>query len=355
MYKGDNSAVIQHAFECDTGNASLCRAAGDLTVGSSGATSNLYVDSNSIPTLYLREAGSTTDYSTVKDGGVAMQIAKIALTGDAIITLSAAAVDGTSDAFIRVFRNTNTVGARAFEIYEGDGSASLQHSFDCATGDVNLCQQGGSTGEININEAQLLCDNNWGGVKIAQTDGTTYRYACRMDTSNVISLGDVNVGVKIRGSATRPLYNTVDLALYSDIGGHDIEMDSSSDARIIITVKNSTGVTIPIRSLCYISADSSGTPLIVKADADSYTTSSKMLVCLPAAILHTASGTAVIKGVVSGFSSLTPSYIQYVSTTAGAFTQSAPGGTNDVVRVAGYAISTTEIFFDPGKTWVEIS
>jgi len=49
----------------------------------------------------------------------------------------------------------------------------------------------------------------------------------------------------------------------------------------------------------------------------------------------------------------------YVSTTAGHFDFTAPSGNNDFVRIVGYAIdddsSDVLVYFDPDKTWVEVS
>jgi hypothetical protein len=45
----------------------------------------------------------------------------------------------------------------------------------------------------------------------------------------------------------------------------------------------------------------------------------------------------------------------YISNTAGAFTTTRPTGTNDYVRIIGYATSTNYIYFDPDKTWVKLS
>ena len=41
--------------------------------------------------------------------------------------------------------------------------------------------------------------------------------------------------------------------------------------------------------------------------------------------------------------------------TAGGLTETAPSDTGDIVRVAGYARSADIVFFDPSKTWVEVS
>jgi len=46
----------------------------------------------------------------------------------------------------------------------------------------------------------------------------------------------------------------------------------------------------------------------------------------------------------------------YISTTGGDFSQTAPSGTGDIVRIIGYVISTSndEIYFSPDNVWVEI-
>jgi hypothetical protein len=45
----------------------------------------------------------------------------------------------------------------------------------------------------------------------------------------------------------------------------------------------------------------------------------------------------------------------YISNTAGAFTTTRPTGTNDYVRIIGYATSANYIYFDPDKTWIKLS
>lgn len=124
---------------------------------------------------------------------------------------------------------------------------------------------------------------------------------------------------------------------------------------IIITVSNDSGSGMSKGDLCYISGDSSGVPQVTLADADAEASASGGLVIIHETIANSADGDAVLFGVVTGFSSLTPGAIQYVSATAGDFTETAPSGSSDIVRVAGYAISTTEIFFNPGKSWVEVA
>lgn len=125
--------------------------------------------------------------------------------------------------------------------------------------------------------------------------------------------------------------------------------------RVEIEVSNDTGSGLSAGDLCYISGDSAGVPQVTLADADAASSATKMLVCIAETIATGSDGQAVVQGVVSGFTGLTAAAIQYVSLTAGDFTETAPSATGDIVRVAGYAISATEIFISAGQSWVEVA
>ena len=51
---------------------------------------------------------------------------------------------------------------------------------------------------------------------------------------------------------------------------------------------------------------------------------------------------------------LTAASTYYVDTSAGDKTVTAPSGSGDIVRIIGYALSTTELYFDPDKTYIEV-
>lgn len=93
------------------------------------------------------------------------------------------------------------------------------------------------------------------------------------------------------------------------------------------------------------------------ADADSATTSGGVLLALAA-----ASGTdgnamnVVFRGVVrnDGWTWSGAGKALYVSTTAGAMTETAPSGTDDVVRVVGYTLSDDCIYFNPSMDWATV-
>lgn len=118
---------------------------------------------------------------------------------------------------------------------------------------------------------------------------------------------------------------------------------------------NDSGGAMAKGDICYISGDASGVPRITKADADAASTGTGMLVMCTSAIASGSDGWVIAVGTVSGFSSLTAGAVQYLSTTAAGRTQTAPSGSGDIVRVIGHAISTTEIYFNPSNSWVEVA
>jgi len=68
------------------------------------------------------------------------------------------------------------------------------------------------------------------------------------------------------------------------------------------------------------------------------------------------SGGMVLQGIIymssHGFTIGAPLYL---ATSSGDFTNTAPSGSGQYVRILGYAIDANHIYFDPDKTWVRIS
>lgn len=91
----------------------------------------------------------------------------------------------------------------------------------------------------------------------------------------------------------------------------------------------------------------SGADTWSQADASAEATCSKMLGIR-------ISSTVVLTHGIFTTNGLTAGAIYYASETAGAITTTAPSTTGTIVRVVGYAKSTTELFVDPDKTWVEV-
>lgn len=92
----------------------------------------------------------------------------------------------------------------------------------------------------------------------------------------------------------------------------------------------------------------------MNADADAVATCSSMMAIALAAGTNGNSLLVAVKGsIVRDDSwSWTPGQILYASTTAGGITATAPSGTDDVVRVVGYALTDDCIYFSPEETFV---
>ena len=115
-----------------------------LTAGSGKPlTGDLYLDKTSSPQVVLREGGSGTSLSIIKDSGTEAWINHYESAASSGIVIDPLVGDGSSNATLYMFLQTSTTGTRVLNIYEGDGTATVQHSFNAGTGDVDLCQQGG--------------------------------------------------------------------------------------------------------------------------------------------------------------------------------------------------------------------
>lgn len=91
---------------------------------------------------------------------------------------------------------------------------------------------------------------------------------------------------------------------------------------------------------------------VVLADADAESTIKGLLVMAPVAVAAGAKGEFVLRGAYTT-TGLTAGATYYASQTAGAYTATAPTATGTQVRPVGYALSATELYFDPDKTYVE--
>lgn len=60
-------------------------------------------------------------------------------------------------------------------------------------------------------------------------------------------------------------------------------------------------------------------------------------------------------GTIEGMSGLTTGSIYYLSTTPGVITTTPPSSTGDIVRVVGYALSATVLWFSPSPNFIEIT
>lgn len=138
--------------------------------------------------------------------------------------------------------------------------------------------------------------------------------------------------------------------------GSGLPPPTLDDSAVTINIFNHTGSDLAKGDVVMIVGDTSGTPQVDWAQADTETNCNKMIVMAAEAISNDSTGLGTIYGVVDGFTGKTPGAIQYLDPdTAGLATETIPSTSGDLVRILGYAISTTEVFFNPDGTYLEIA
>jgi len=103
-------------------------------------------------------------------------------------------------------------------------------------------------------------------------------------------------------------------------------------------------------NICYLKSDGK----YWKANASAEATASGRLLMAMATIAANATGKFYAYGGYRTTTGLTTGSIYYLSTTAGGITTTAPATTGNVVRVVGYASSTTKFNFEPSNSWGEV-
>ncbi len=125
----------------------------------------------------------------------------------------------------------------------------------------------------------------------------------------------------------------------------DIDMGGNG-----LTEELTAAVSLVDGDLCYL--NSSGK--MDKTDADAETTADTLIGMCIDTISADSIGTFLLYGTWTT-TSLTTGSVYYVSTTTAAITTTAPSATGDIVRIVGYALSTTKLFVNPDGTYVEIA
>jgi hypothetical protein len=176
-------------------------------------------------------------------------------------------------------------------------------------------------------------------VEIQSSDGTNDTIAAA-DTTNAgvmtKAMYDEHVVNNAKTGVTDEISNVVEDTT-PQLGGN---LDWNSNGNILVgqTVAGSDG------GIVYLS----GANTWSSTDADAETTSKGMLG------IRINSTTVLTHGVYTT-TGLTAAATYYLSTTVGAKTITAPSETGDIIRIVGYALSTTEFFFDPDKTYIEVA
>lgn len=141
-----------------------------------------------------------------------------------------------------------------------------------------------------------------------------------------------------------------------DINEKGIEYDfaslASNDTYSGDVITATAGKTLATANVCYLKSDGK----FWEADADAEATAKGMLALNVGTLSTDTSGIFLIQGLYrhDAWSFATGGTL-FISTTAGAFSATAATASGDIVRVAGYAKASNYIWFDPGKTYVEVA
>jgi hypothetical protein len=128
-----------------------------------------------------------------------------------------------------------------------------------------------------------------------------------------------------------------------DTGAFDLSTKQLT-ADLVATVALSPG------DVCYL--DTSGQWSL--ADADDEAKSKTLMGLCTSTTPAGSKATCLIRGIYTT-TGLVAGEIQYLSTTEGDYANAYPTSTGQVLRVLGYAQSTTELFWNPDSTWMEIA
>lgn len=217
-----------------------------------------------------------------------------------------------------------------------------------------------SVGTVNIVDSAItaakLTNGAVQGEKLAAAAVSNVNIAANAVTSNKIDWTTMPAGLQDGSVASN--WSKYPATLNVNAGGQAVTnigaaARSLTAASILqwndaVVVKQGAG-TIAAGQVYYYDAAAGGTWTL--ADASTNTTAQGLLgLALGASV---ANDGLLVTGVATN-SAFTAGDVLYLSTTAGAMAATAPTASNEIVRVVGYAISNTNIVFNPDRTFVEL-
>lgn len=149
--------------------------------------------------------------------------------------------------------------------------------------------------------------------------------------------GDTNINLKLAGKGTGGVEAYVGNASTADV--------TASGVKVSLTA----GENLVFGDACYVKSDGK----LWKGDADAIATSGVIALAL-ATISTDAAGDFLMLGIARNDAwNWTVGGDIYLSTTAGALTQTAPSGTDDVIQILGKATHADRMYWNPQLVQVE--
>lgn len=158
-----------------------------------------------------------------------------------------------------------------------------------------------------------------------------------------LSIGNLIFGLGGFGTAQAAGAGRIMIGTPTDDAVNRLQVDGGSAEYLTLTA----GETVAAGDLCYFKSDGK----MWKADADAESTTQGLLGIASAAISADASDRFLTRGIWTT-TGLTQASEYYVSLTAAGWTTTKPSTSNQVVRSIGYALSTTQLYFNPDNGYV---
>jgi hypothetical protein len=195
------------------------------------------------PTLRLSEGDSATSYLEIVDAQSTQGlIQKTAASGGAILDIDLIASDGTGAATLRLFRSTNTSGAKSLALYQGDGTATI---------DGVISTNGGAS----YVSGSLKSTSPTGGIGYASGAGGAVTQATSKATGVTLNkvCGDITMDGASLAAATIVSFTLTDSAIAATDtlvlnhvttgtrGGYSLNAQCGAGSAVIYVRNNTTG------------------------------------------------------------------------------------------------------------------
>lgn len=237
---------------------------------------------------------------------------------------------------------TSTVsGVTPIQDYELTTKEYVDDAITTATGSLTT-DHGSLTGLTDDDHPQYLL----------RTDFTTYSGSMVSDWTSADTTLSGALQTQIDNISTELISDTTpQLGGDLDLNEHYIELNPSPDS-------NQTGNGLMATVTVDVNATGIGAALFIAADFHYEEADADAVTTMPCVALALESGTGSKKVLLKGYfrndSWNWSAGLIYVSTTAGALTQTKPSGSGNQVQIAGYAVSADVMYFDPQLPMVEI-
>lgn len=361
----DGSNVITEATQSGVSDGDK----GDITVSGGGAT---FTIDNDVVTYAKMQNVSANSRLLGRISGGSGDPEEVILDTDGTLAANSD-TRAASQKAVKTYVDTAVTGLLDFK---GATDASSNPNYPAASkGDAYIISVAGKIGgasgkSVDIGDIYVASADNAGGTEAAV--GTSWfvlehnLVGALLSANNLSDLADAatartNLGLGTMATETATNYlQKAGGTLTGEVNlgenaGIAVDAALSADGKYSAeSVEDGTaGTTLAFGDLVYRASADSRWEL---ADADAEATSGgvRLGICVLAAAGDGSATKILRKGRVradTAFPALTPDAPVYVSTTAGDIQVAAPSGTDDVIRVVGYATTADEIDFDPENSY----